>query len=273
MMAAASGHDGTTFRALITGAASGIGRATAERIARDRKCILLLVDANESGLSEVARSLTSDRCAPHVMRADLANSAHCAGVVSRAAETMGGIDALISVAGIVTPVPLADAQVEDFDRAFAINTRATWLLARDAYPYLRSSRGSIVAVASIAASHPAADLGFYSASKAAVSMLARQMADEWGSVGIRSNSVSPGAIRTPMTQSSYGTEIGRAARSRGVGLRRVGEPEEIAAVIAFLVSNDASYISGDDVLVDGGMGAALLRVSRGTGESLTGERR
>src|SRR5207302_10252888 len=117
-------------------------------------------------------------------------------VVSEAVGRFGGLDGLVSNAGINRPGPLVEYSVDDWDRVFAVNTRATWLLAKAAYPALKASRGAIVAVGSMSGSHPHANLGAYGPSKAAVIMLVRVLAQEFGRDGIRVNALSPGMVRT-----------------------------------------------------------------------------
>jgi NAD(P)-dependent dehydrogenase (short-subunit alcohol dehydrogenase family) len=156
-----------------------------------------------------------------------------------------------------------ELSLEDWDRTFAINVRAAWLLAKAAYPLLREAQGSLVVTASIAAREPAAPVGAYAASKAAVVMLVRQLAYEWGPDGIRCNCVSPGTTHTGMTDGTYSDPQRRSERASHLPLRRIAEPDEVAGVIAFLAGPDASYITGIDVLVDGGLGTSLLPAIRG----------
>jgi glucose 1-dehydrogenase len=141
---------------------------------------------------------------------------------------------------------------------FAVNTRATWLLARAAHPALKAARGAVVAVASMSGSQAHANLGAYGPSKAAVIMLARVLAQELGPDGIRVNTVSPGMVRTGMTAAVYADERVAAERAALVPLARVAAPEDIADVIAFLLGPDARYVTGHDLVVDGGVTGNLL---------------
>jgi NAD(P)-dependent dehydrogenase (short-subunit alcohol dehydrogenase family) len=167
----------------------------------------------------------------------------------------------VSNAGIIGRSSLLDLSLADYERSFAINTRATWLLAKAAHPLLAASKGSIVATASISAHEPTPPLGAYSASKAALIMLVRQMAVEWGPDGIRCNTVSPGSTHTAMTDARYSDPVQRAAAAQRNPLRTVGLPENQAAAIAFLLSPDAAYITGIDLLVDGGLSTMLMPAS------------
>jgi NAD(P)-dependent dehydrogenase (short-subunit alcohol dehydrogenase family) len=255
------------MKTVITGAASGIGRAVAERFAadaagRDERCELLLVDIAADALAEVAETLNDAGASAAFTVADLADPDVGDVVAAAVAEHLGGVDALVSNAGVCLPGDFADLAIEDFDRTFAINTRATWLLGKALLPWLTESRGSIVATASISGREPTPPFGAYSASKAALMMLISQMALEWGPLGIRCNTVSPGSVHTGMTDALYtqpGKKDDRAAR---VPIREVGSPEQIAATIAFLAGPDAGYVTGVDLLVDGGLRTLLMPTIR-----------
>jgi glucose 1-dehydrogenase len=192
-------------------------------------------------------------------------------IVEAALDHMGGIDAVVSNAGIILGGSLAELAVDEFDQLFAINTRASWIIAKAAYPHLKASRGAFVATASISAHHATPGLSAYSASKAALLMLVRQLAVEWGPDGIRCNTVSPGPTLTPMTAAGYSDENRRAQREAGIPLRKLGVAEDVANAIIFLISDLASHLNGIDILVDGGMGNMLMSASgAGTGQTARG---
>jgi NAD(P)-dependent dehydrogenase (short-subunit alcohol dehydrogenase family) len=149
----------------------------------------------------------------------------------------------------------------EFERIFAVNTRAGVLLAQAAYPALKRARGAIVATASIAATHPCTPLGAYAPSKAALLMFMRQMALEWGRDGIRCNCVSPGPTLTGMTAGAYADDAMRRSRAAEIPLRRIGTAEDIANAIHFLAGPGASFISGVDLTVDGGLNTTLMQSS------------
>ena len=143
--------------------------------------------------------------------------------VAAAVERFGGLDGVVSNAGINRPGRLVDYAVDDWDRLFAVNTRATWLLAKAAHPALKASRGAIVAVASMSGSNAHANLGPYGPSKAAVIMLAKVLAQELGRDGIRVNTVSPGLVHTGMTAAVYADQRVAAERAALVPLGRVAD--------------------------------------------------
>ncbi|BDZ65356.1 hypothetical protein GCM10025877_22940 [Agromyces mangrovi Wang et al. 2018] len=183
-------------------------------------------------------------------------------VVRAAAEGLDGLDVVVANAGIIRPGRLLDTDLADYEETFAVNTRATWLLARAADPWLRETRGAFVAVSSIAARHPLPALGAYSASKAAVSAMVRQLALEWAPAGVRAASVSPGMILTPLSPAAHDAEL-REARAGRIPLGRMGAPEDVADAVAFLVGEGASYVTGVDLLVDGGVHDVLMPYATG----------
>ncbi len=252
------------MRYLVTGAASGIGRATCLRVARDAReqsagAKIAVVDLESaSGLDAVVEELRKLDAEVLPLRADMATVDGPARVVGDAVKRFGGLDGLVSNAGINRPGPLVDYPVEDWDRMFAVNTRATWLLAKAAHPALKTSRGAIVATASMSGSNAHANLGAYGPSKAAVIMLVQVLAQEFGRDGIRVNCVSPGMVRTGMTEKVYANREIAAARDALVPLGRVATPEDIADVIAFLLGPDARYVNGHDLVVDGAVAGNFL---------------
>jgi len=142
----------------------------------------------------------------------------------------------------------------EWDRVFAVNLRSAWMLARAAYPHLRTSRGAMVAVASMSGIGPYPGGGAYSPSKAALIMLVRQLAQEWAADGIRVNAVSPGLFSTAMAASVYADPQKKAAREALVPLRRIGDPQrDLAGLVEFLLSSDATYLTGQNIVVDGGL--------------------
>ena len=249
------------MRALVTGAASGIGRATCLRLARDargrgEKAQIAAVDV--VAVDALAGELGALGAETLPLRGDMATVDDPARVVEEAVRRFGGLDALVSNAGVNRPGALADYPVDAWDRMFAVNVRATWLLAKAAHPTLRDARGAIVVIASMSGSNAHANLGAYGPSKAAVINLVMVLAQEFGRDGIRVNSVSPGMVRTGMTAKVYEDAAVAAARDELVPLGRVATPEDMADVVAFLLGPDARYVNGHDLVVDGGVSGNFL---------------
>jgi NAD(P)-dependent dehydrogenase (short-subunit alcohol dehydrogenase family) len=252
------------MQTLVTGAASGIGRATCLRLARDAKTRerptrIAAVDlAPSPELDRVIDELGGLGAEAVPLYGDMGTPEAPARVVGEAVTRFGGLDALVSNAGINRPGALLDYAIEDWDRMFAVNTRATWLLAKAAHAALAASGGAIVAVASMSGSNAHANLGAYGPSKAALIMLMHVMAQEFGRDGVRVNTVSPGMVRTGMTARVYADARIAAERDALVPIGRVATPEDIADAIAFLVGPDARYINGHDLVVDGGVSGNFL---------------
>jgi NAD(P)-dependent dehydrogenase (short-subunit alcohol dehydrogenase family) len=252
------------MRALVTGAASGIGRATCLRLGRDGQARgeaarIAAVDLGPSrALDDLVAELRGVGAEALALHGDMGQADAPARVVGQAVERFGGLDGLVSNAGVNRPGRLVDYSVEDWDRLFAVNTRATWLLAQAAHPVLRASRGAIVAVASMSGIYPHANLGAYGPSKAALIMLVQVLAQELAPHGIRVNALSPGMVRTGMTAKVYSDPRVAAERAALVPLGRVATPEDMADAIAFLLGHDARYVSGHNLLADGGVTGNLL---------------
>lgn len=243
------------MRWIITGASSGIGLALVRLIAQKQPDAQMLLAGRDQGrLAEAADA--APRAAALV--ADLADPAAGGSIVGAAAEAMGGLDVVVSNAGAIFAGALAEIAPEDFRRGFDVNVFATLALAQAAYPHLKQSRGAFIATGSLAARNAAAGLGAYSSSKAALSMLMTQLAVEWGPDGIRCNSVSPGTVVTGINAHVYADADKVQTRASRIPLRRLGAPEEIAEVIWFLAQPQAAYVSGVDLLVDGGANANLM---------------
>jgi NAD(P)-dependent dehydrogenase (short-subunit alcohol dehydrogenase family) len=247
--------------AIITGAATGIGRATALVFARaGARLILADVRADELGRTVDAVSAAGGDAIP--VTADLARPEDCAAVVAAAERAAGRLDVLFNNAGVGTMVvggTVETIELDKWDLALDVNVRAMYLVSRAALPVLRrAGGGSIINTASVSAfrgstgrpSHA------YAASKGAVLALTRAMAASYGRDRVRVNAICPGTIRTRLTADIIERAERDAAEGRQIPLGRVGEPEDIARCALFLASDDAAWISGAQIVVDGGALAA-----------------
>lgn len=242
------------MRVLITGASRGIGRAVCIRLARDGAQVAACASAHGDELDTLVAEIRSAGGVAVPLLGDLRDGTTPARLVREAAAALGGLDAVVGNAGISSPGPLATLDVDDWDRVFAVNLRAQFLLAQAAHPWLLRSRGSLVTIASMSGVQPYAGIGAYSATKAALIMLTRQLAQEWAADGIRVNCVSPGLVRTPLTQAVYDRPEARSAREALVPVHRIGDAgPDIAGTVAFLLGPDAAYMTGHNLLVDGGL--------------------
>lgn len=237
--------------AVVTGAAGGIGKGVAAALA-EAGAIVWILDRDQAACDAAAAEIGG---AARGLAFDAADRA----TIDRAAAQVGRCDILVNNAGILRGGPLAETSAADWDLVLRINLTGYLACAQAFGAGMRErGHGALVHVASIAATEPQAWSGAYSPSKAAVAMLSRQLAFEWGPEGVRSNSVSPGMIRTPLSESFYQVPGILEARSAVVPARRVGAPEDIANVAAFLASPRATYVTGQDIVADGGFSQTLM---------------
>jgi glucose 1-dehydrogenase len=239
---------------LITGASRGIGRAVSLRLAKAGARVAAGGSAHADELATLIDEIKAMGGDAVPVLGDLREAETPERLVREAVAAFGGLDAVVGNAGIASPGMLADLDLADWERVFAVNVRAQWLLARAAFPHLRATRGSLVVVASMSGVQPYNGIGAYSASKAALIMLSRQLAQEWAGHGIRVNCLSPGMVRTPLTQPVYDQPEAMRARKALVPLQRIAEADaDMAGIVAFLLSPDAAYITGQNLLADGGV--------------------
>ena len=251
------------MKAIVTGAAQGIGKAIALKIAQDHHgAKLLLTDQNPESLESIANEVRALGASAHIKSGDLTDPQFIDELTSEI-SWLGGLDAVASNAGVALHSPLLTLSLEMWEKNFALHVRAPWLLAKACHATLKASQGAFIITASVSGTHPTPPGGAYSSSKAAALMLAKQMAVEWGPDGIRVNTVSPGMTLTPMTHSAYTQPGVMAQRESRIPLRRIGQPDDIAKAVTFLMSSEASYITGADIVVDGGLTQTLMAYNPG----------
>ena len=266
-------HDGSV--ALVTGGSSGIGRAVAELLAAGGARVAVnSADADEA--AAVAAAITAGGGVAVPVVADVRDSDAMTSAVRLAAETYGSLDTLVTSAGIQRYGTVTDTDEAVWDEVFAINVKGVFLAAKAALPYLRRSpRGAAVVVSSVQAHATQADVAAYAASKGALNALVRSMAIDEAPYGVRVNAVCPGSVDTPMLRSSARlfSDGGEAGAQRAIDvwgrshpLGRVAQPSEIAEVVGFLASPRASFVTGEDIRVDGGL-LALLAAAIPSGQN------
>lgn len=237
---------------LVTGAASGIGRATAQRLASEG-ATLMLADINAEGLQETRASL------PAGVRAEVAafnamDDDSCRAMVAQTVNTLGRLDVLCNIAGMSRSAKFLDLKREDWDRMFAVNTTSLFIITQAALPHLIKVKGNIVNMASASGRVGAPFFSHYAASKAAVISLTRSLAVEFSKEGVRVNCICPGGVNTPMAQvnaDSMAADIDMDLLRRLFALHPEARPEEIAGAVAYLASDEARYVSGASFAIDG----------------------
>lgn len=241
----------TLKTALITGSTSGIGHATALRLARRGVHVVVSGRDAERG-SRVVAEVRAQGGTAEFVRADLQDARSSADLADRATRAAGGaLDILVNNAAIGAGGPTAGFDESTFDAVMATNlTVPFYLVAAIAPGMVERGAGAIVNVSTLAASIALPGLAVYGATKAAVESLTRSWAAEFGPSGIRVNSVSPGPTRTPGSEAGLGEGLNRLAAQAPMGF--VADPDDIAAAIAFLVSDDARFVTGEVLHVDGG---------------------
>jgi len=236
--------------AVVTGGTTGIGLAAATRLANDGARVFITGRRQaelDAALTEIGHDATG-------VRGDVSRLADLDALYAVVQRTAGRIDILLANAGIAERAPLGEITEDHFDRHFAINVRGTLFTVQKALPLL-SDGASIILTSSIVGSKGSAGLSVYSATKAALRSFARTWTSDLRSRRIRVNVVSPGAIDTPGLRGLHRTDgDGASALFRDrVPLGRIGQPDDIAKAVAFLASDDASYIAGSELFVDGGL--------------------
>jgi meso-butanediol dehydrogenase/(S,S)-butanediol dehydrogenase/diacetyl reductase len=244
--------------ALVTGGGTGIGRATAVRLASEGAAVFVTGRRPEK-LAETVAQIEGSGGHAAAEPADLRDAAAVSTVVGAAVEWRGRIDSVVNAAGTFPSAPFPELPDAEWEDALATNLTAPMRISRAAVPVLRERGGAIVNLSSINAiiGDELSQCAHYSAAKAGLVGLTRQLAVELAPFGIRVNAVSPGAVDTPMLEGwNEDPADMRAWLDRFVPLGRIARPEEIASVIAFLVSDDSSYVTGATLMVDGGMAVA-----------------
>ena len=234
--------------ALITGAAGGIGSATARRLAEEGAYVLL-TDIEDA--SVLAKEIGTDQA--KYVRHDVSDPGDWEAVVAAAVVTFGGLDILVNNAGILDRGVFEDTDLKTYEKVIAVTQTSVFLGMKIAADALKASpHGSIVNISSIAGISGAAGTNpAYHAAKGAVRVMTKNAALHWAGVGLRVNSIHPGFIDTPILISAEGSDA-RKYMTSSTPLGRLGLPSEIAAAVAFLASDDASFITGSELIVDGG---------------------
>jgi NAD(P)-dependent dehydrogenase (short-subunit alcohol dehydrogenase family) len=246
--------------AVVTGAGGGIGAGIAQALSAVGATVVLL-DRNAAAAEAMAATIRAAGGQADAVACDVSDGDDVTRAAAQSQALRGPCDILVNNAGFQSPGQMERLPAADWNAVLAVNLTGYFLCAQAFGAQMLPRRtGAVVHIASISGSSPQGYSGAYSVSKAGVIMLSQQLATEWGPSGVRSNVVSPGLIRTPMTREFYDTPGVLAARQALVPLRRIGAPDDIANAVVFLVSDRASYVTGTEITVDGGFTRTIMNV-------------
>jgi NAD(P)-dependent dehydrogenase (short-subunit alcohol dehydrogenase family) len=238
--------------ALVTGAASGIGKATAQRLAEEGAAVLL-TDVNEALGATTVEELRATGARVDFLRHDVTSEEDWAAAVAKAVDEFGSLDILVNNAGMGDLATIEETSLADWERTVAIDQTGVFLGMKTAAPHLKASaHGAVVNISSIFGTSG----GFgtspaYHAAKGAVRTLTKNVALHWATEGVRVNSIHPGFIDTPILDTARGTPFEQVMIDL-TPMGRLGKPSEIAAGVAYLVSDDAAFVTGLELYIDGG---------------------
>lgn len=240
---------------LVTGAASGIGRATAIRLAQEGAAVML-ADINQAGLIETQQLVVATGAQCEIHELDVSSKKACQAAVAEVISRFGKLDVLCNIAGIFMSRRLTEIEEEEWQRMIAINLNSVFYLSQAAMPHLIESKGNIVNMASTAALVGQIYNAMYCATKGAVVMLSKSMAVEYARSGVRVNAVCPGGVKTPLSSNfSLPENPDMDLFMRLMPLLDIAEADEIAAAVAYLASEEARYVTGTAFTIDGGQTA------------------
>jgi 3-oxoacyl-[acyl-carrier protein] reductase len=237
--------------AIVTGSSRGIGRAIAERLSRDGASVVVNYSKSAEKAREVVAAVQSVGGQAIAVRANVAKAADIQNLFDQAIEHFGKLDVLVNNAGVLSTKPIAEITEEDFDELFGVNVKGTFFACQQAALKMQAG-GRIINLSSTVTSLILPSYGIYAASKGAVEQITRVLAKELGERGITVNGVSPGPTDTELFREGKTEEqIGNLAQMAAFG--RLGEPRDIADVVAFLASEEARWITGQNIRVNGGV--------------------
>lgn len=238
---------------IVTGSSGGIGEGIARRFAAEGANVVIN-SRNRDACEKVAATLDADRTL--VVSGDVSKSAFANEIVAKTVERFGGLDTLVNNAGVAVSGMLHKATDEEIDRVIDINVKGVIYLCRAAIPHLKTTGGSIVNISSVSGTGGDSTLPIYNASKGAVTNLTRGLALQLGPMGVRVNTINPSITRSDMVEQLTSSDAAMKMIMNRLAIKRIGEPADIAGAAAFLASEDASFITGVNLPVDGGTSAS-----------------
>jgi glucose 1-dehydrogenase len=241
--------------ALVTGSSKGIGRAIAIRFGREGANVVVNYNSDPKGADEAVEEIRSLGVKATAVKADLGNVASVQALLAASIEALGSLDVLVNNAGIESHAPFWDVTEADYDRVLSVNLKGVFFATQAMVNHLRatSRTGRIINISSVHEEIPFPNFAAYCASKGGLKMLTRDLAVELGPLGITINSIAPGAIETPINTKLLNDPTKLRSLLAQIPLERLGKPEDVAGLAAFLASDDAAYATGATYFVDGGL--------------------
>tara|TARA_R110002167_G_scaffold33327_14_gene107098 strand:+ start:1129 stop:1902 length:774 start_codon:yes stop_codon:yes gene_type:complete len=238
--------------AIVTGSSKGIGKAIAQGLAENGAKVVVSSRKQDS-IDEVVEDFKASGLEAVAIKCHIGDAEERKALIAKTVEKYGRIDILVNNAAI-NPIygPLESADEKIFDKIMNVNVKAPWVLSNLALPYLKENGGSIINIASVEGIHPGFGLGLYSATKAALIMLTKNQAKEWGRYGVRANALCPGLIKTQFSQALWTDEKLIEKLLKKLPSGRVGDPEEMAGMVMLLASDAGAYMTGGVYVADGG---------------------
>ncbi len=240
-------------RALLTGAGGAIGSVLAQGIAESGAAVVVQ-DLDATRVDPLCEAIRSNGGTAHSIGSDLADVATCRETVEQATSLLGGLDLVVTCAGINRRKPIVEVTAEDFDAIVAVNMRSVYFISQAAYEPLKASgHGAIVHLSSLSARFSFNSISVYAATKAAVSSMTRSFAREWAADGIRVNCIEPSVVKTEFTKPLWGEPHRERWFDHTTPLGRLSAPDEMLGAVLFLASDASSYITGQSIVIDGGI--------------------
>jgi len=238
---------------LITGGAGSLGTLISKAFAQ-RGADVTIQDLNKERLDEVRKAITAGSGKVFSIAADLSDPTECARVVSESNQLMGGLDIVINTAGINRRKPISEVTEDDFDAIVSVNMKAIYFISQAAHPIMKSGGGgAIVNMSSLSARYSYNTISVYAATKAAVSSITRSAAREWAKDKIRVNCIEPSVIKTDFTKPLWGEPHRTKWFDETTPIGRLSNPDEIIGSVIFLATDASSYITGQSIVIDGGI--------------------
>ena len=241
--------------ALVTGSSKGIGRAIATRLGRDGANVIVNYNTDPRGAEEAVQEIRAFGVRARAFQANLGSVSSVQDLLAASVEALGSLDILVNNAGIEIHAPFWEVSEADFDRVLSVNLKGVFFATQAMVRHLRATgrSGRVINISSVHEEIPFPNFAAYCASKGGVKMLTRNLAVELGPFGITVNSIAPGAIETPINAALLNDEVKLRSLLDQIPLKRLGKPEDVAGLAAFLASDEAAYVTGSTYFVDGGL--------------------